>query len=239
MKKIISFAVCLLMTLALCVPALAEEYVSNLQEVVIDTYDYASPVPENTAKDDSWFADAVFVGDSRMVGLVQYAEIPCAANFSRESINIAEMFTKECITTAAGTTTIADALEGGSYGKCYIMTGVNELGWQNFDTFIKYYGDFIDHIKGIHPETKIYVMSILPVGAKATATQDYFNNDRVNTVNSMLQQMCTDKGVYFVNVFESVVVNGGLPDDAAPDGVHLNGSYCNMVKQYLLSHTVD
>ncbi len=37
-------------------------------------YDYSLPVPATEAKDSSWFKDAAFVGDSRMEGIMNYAD---------------------------------------------------------------------------------------------------------------------------------------------------------------------
>ena len=94
-------------------------------------------------------------------------------------------------------------------------------------------------LRETHPEAQIYIISILPVGAKATASQEMLNNDRVQMFNERIQGMCSEKQVYFVNGFEALAVNGSLPDDASPDGVHMQPSYCHKLTDYLLTHTVS
>ncbi len=207
---------------------------------IAPSYDYSKPVPEAEAKDSSWFKDAAFVGDSRMEGIMSYADFEYASNFSHVGLNVADVFTKPYIETESGTVTVADALHNDlKYGKVYVMLGINELGWYNLDKFIEYYGNIVDLLRETHPEADIYIISILPVGAKAAKSSDMLNNDRVQMFNERIQGMCTEKQVYFVNGFEALAVSGSLPDDASPDGIHMQPSYCHKLTDYLLTHTVS
>ena len=204
------------------------------------SYDYSKPVPQAGAKDNSWFRDAAFVGDSRMEGVMNYADFEYASNFSHVGLNVADVFTKPYIETESGSVTVADALHNDlKYGKVYVMLGINELGWYNLDKFVEYYGNIVDLLRETHPEAEIYIISILPVGAKAAKSSDMLNNDRVRMFNERIQGMCADKQVYFVNGFEALASNGSLPDDASPDGIHMQPSYCHKLTDYLLTHTVS
>ena len=120
-------------------------------------YDYSQPVPASEAKDNSWFKDAAFVGDSRMEGIMNYADFEHSSNFSHVGLNVADVFTKPYIETESGTVTVADALHNDlKYGKVYVMLGINELGWYNLDKFIEYYGNIVDRLRETHPEAQIY-----------------------------------------------------------------------------------
>lgn len=217
---------------------LAEEFYAA-QEASVPEYDYSKPVPASEPKGEDWFRDAAFIGDSRMKGIMNYAKFEYAADFSHVGLTVADVFTKSYIETASGTVTVSEALQGGTYGKIYMMTGLNELGWYDTDKFIEYYGDMVDLAKQTHPEAQIYVIGIMPVGAKATAEQAHLTNDRVQMFNGLILGMCEAKQVYFVDGFEAVASNGSLPDDASPDGVHMEPGYCKMLTDYLLSHTVE
>ena len=217
---------------------LAEEFYAA-QEASVPEYDYSKPVPASEPKGEDWFRDAAFIGDSRMKGIMNFAKFEYAADFSHVGLTVADVFTKSYIETASGTVTVSEALQGGTYGKIYMMTGLNELGWYDTDKFIEYYGDLVDHAKQTHPEAQIYVIGIMPVGAKATAEQAHLTNDRVQMFNGLILGMCEAKQVYFVDGFEAVASNGSLPDDASPDGVHMEPGYCKMLTDYLLSHTVE
>ena len=217
---------------------LAEEFYAA-QEASVPEYDYSKPVPASEPKGEDWFSDAAFIGDSRMKGIMNFAKFEYAADFSHVGLTVADVFTKPYIETASGTVTVSEALQGGTYGKIYMMTGLNELGWYDTDKFIEYYGDMVDLAKQTHPEAQIYVIGIMPVGAKATAEQAHLTNDRVQMFNGLILGMCEAKQVYFVDGFEAVASNGSLPDDASPDGVHMEPGYCKMLTDYLLSHTVE
>lgn len=217
---------------------LAEEFYAA-QEASVPEYDYSKPVPASEPKGEDWFRDAAFIGDSRMKGIMNFAKFEYAADFSHVGLTVADVFTKPYIETASGTVTVSEALQGGTYGKIYMMTGLNELGWYDTDKFIEYYGDMVDLAKQTHPEAQIYVIGIMPVGAKATAEQAHLTNDRVQMFNGLILGMCEAKQVYFVDGFEAVASNGSLPDDASPDGVHMEPGYCKMLTDYLLSHTVE
>ncbi len=203
-------------------------------------YDYSRPVPESEAKDSSWFKDAAFVGDSRMEGIMNYASFEHSSVYTHVGLNVADVFTKPYIETSSGTVTVAEALDNDeSYGKVYVMLGINELGWYNLDKFIEYYGKIVDLLRETHPEAQIYVISILPVGQKAAESSSMLTNERVVMFNERILAMCTEKQVYYVNGFEALAENGTLPDDASPDGVHMQPSYCRKLTDYLLTHTVS
>ena len=220
--------------------ALAGEYYATRQaEAAAPKYDYSKPVPASAPKDEDWFRDAAFIGDSRMKGIMNFAKFEYAADFSHVGLTVADVFTKPYIETPSGSVTVSEALQGGTYGKIYMMTGLNELGWYDTDKFIEYYGNMVDHAKQTHPEAQIYVIGIMPVGAKATAEQAHLTNDRVQMFNGLILSMCEAKQVYFVDGFEAVASDGRLPDDASPDGVHMEPGYCKMLTDYLLSHTVE
>lgn len=220
--------------------ALAGEYYAAREaEAAVPEYDYSKPVPASAPKSEDWFRDAAFIGDSRMKGIMNFAKFEYAADFSHVGLTVADVFTKPYIETESGSVTVSEALQGGTYGKIYMMTGLNELGWYDTDKFIEYYGDLVDHAKQTHPEAQIYVIGIMPVGAKATAEQAHLTNDRVQMFNGLILGMCEAKQVYFVDGFEAVASNGSLPDDASPDGVHMEPGYCKMLTDYLLSHTVE
>lgn len=214
--------------------------VSTPEPTPAKTYDYSQPVPESEAKSNDWFADAAFVGDSRMKGILNYAKFDYAADFSYVGLNVADVFTKTYVQTDSGSITVSDALANDAqYGKVYVMLGINELGWYDIDKFVDYYGRIVDRIRETHPEAQIYIISILPVGTAATASQSHLNNDRVQTFNERILGMCQQKQVYYINGFEALAQDGVLPDDASPDGVHMEPKYCHMLTDYLLTHTVE
>lgn len=229
-----------LLTDAESVATLSADYYEAAAESATANYDYSKAVAESEPKGEDWFKDAAFIGDSRMAGVMLYSSFECGADFSHVGLTVSDVFTKPYIETDNGTLTVSDALVGGKYSKVYIMTGLNELGWTNYDRFVQCYGDLVDRVKETHPEAQIYVIGILPVGAAATAEKDYLNNERVQMFNDYILGMCKDKNVFYVDGYAAVADSAGnLPDDAAPDGVHMEPKYCKLLTDYLLCHTVE
>ncbi len=211
--------------------------------VVIPTYDLSGAVPESAAVDNAYFEDAVFIGNSLIVGLQRSAPLK-ARYFASIGLNVSQVFTKPLIPMKSGNTfTVSEALATVEFSKVYLMFGINELGWGSITSFINYYAQIIDRIREVNPETIIYVQSILPINeekwAKSRDYQSCINNVAVATFNQKILDMCVQKQVAFVNVAEVLTdETGNLFSDATGDGIHIGGIYSTRWVDYLKTHTV-
>lgn len=195
-------------------------------------------VPESEAVDDSYFADAVFVGDSRTEGLKMYSELDSSQFFSSVGMDVDKVFTDQVVSLNGQLLTVAQALEQASYSKVYIMLGMNELGWVYESVFADNYARIIDTIRESHPDATIYVQSILPVSQWKDGSNDIYTNANVVRLQKALVAMCEEKGVNYVNVAEGIQDEQGyLPSEATQDGVHLTPEYCQRWMDYLKTHT--
>lgn len=207
------------------------------------SYDYTKPVPENEAVDAGWFSDAMFIGDSRMKSVMDFATMngwfSYGADLSAVSLTVNKIYTAT-IKYNGVDMTIADAIRaGGSFSKCYIMLGVNELGWSSISAFIDGYSALIDLVREAHPEAQIYVIGIMPLGDKALRSGSWLTNDNVKLFNSRILEMCAQKQVYYIDDFDLLAPDGKLAPDAAVDGIHVQPEYSKMLVGYLLTHTVS
>ena len=195
-------------------------------------------VPESEAVDDSYFADAVFVGDSRTEGLKMYSGLDSSQFFSSVGMDVDKVFTDQVVSLNGQLLTVAQALEQASYSKVYIMLGMNELGWVYESVFADNYARIIDTIRESHPDATIYVQSILPVSQWKDGSNDIYTNANVVRLQKALVAMCEEKGVNYVNVAEGIQDEQGyLPSEATQDGVHLTPEYCQRWMDYLKTHT--
>ena len=138
-----------------------------------------------------------------------------------------------------GKITIPDAMKNQTFKKVYIMLGVNELGWASENTFIARYGSLLDGIREAVPDAVIYVQSILPV-SKEKSDSSVYTNSRIQLYNSLIVQMCEEKGAVYLNVAEAVQdESGALPAEATVDGIHLKRPYYEKWKDYIMTHTVS
>ncbi len=188
-------------------------------------------------EDDSFFQDAVFIGDSRTEGLGNSGLLSGATFYAYKGLMVDTVFTKPVISDGGQKLTVVDALKKHRFGKVYIMLGVNELGWANENAFINGYSKLVDAIQEIEPDTQIYVQSILPV-SKEKSSKGVYTNERIRLYNRLLKELCEEKSVQYLDVYQAVVdSSGNLPADAAADGVHLKMAYCRKWAEYLRTHT--
>ena len=202
-------------------------------------YDFSPSVPESAEVDDSYFDDAVFIGNSRTEGFKLYAGLSNAEYYTAIGLMVDTIFTKPYATVNGEKTTIMEALKTTDFSKVYIMLGMNELGWVYGSVYQEYYGRIIDGIREINPDAVIYIQSILPVSAEKSEKDDIYNNERINEFNALLRELAEEKEVYYVDVAEAVADEDGcLPEGASFDGVHLTPDYCGKWRDYLKTHTV-
>ena len=204
-------------------------------------YDYSGAVPAGAIVDNSYFDDAVFIGDSRTQGFILYNGLSNATAYMDKGLKVDTAFTKADIDVNGVKMSAMDALaQNTTFQKVYVMLGINELGWAYSDIFIEKYGELVDKIKEIKPDAKIYIQSILPVSEKKSNSDKIYNMTKINEYNSLIQKMAEEKKVYYLNVAEAVADdNGYLPEEATTDGVHLNKEYCAKWLDYLKSHTAE
>lgn len=202
-------------------------------------YDYTASVPAGAAVDNSYFDDAVFIGDSRTQGFIIYNGLSNATAYMDKGLKVDTAFTKADIEVNGVKMSAMDALaQNKTFKRVYVMLGVNELGWAYSDIFIEKYGELVDKSKEIKPDAEIYIQSILPVSEKKSSSDKIYNMTKINEYNSLIKKMAEDKKVYYLNVAEAVADSSGyLPAEASTDGVHLNKEYCGKWLDYLKNHT--
>lgn len=194
--------------------------------------------PPASTVDADWFADAVFIGDSRTEGLMLYTGLEADA-LANKGMTVSTALTADLVQLENGEMgTVIEGLAQKTYGKVYIMLGVNELGWQYSSIFKDRYSDVIDAIKEAEPQATIYVQSILPVTKERSDSHEYQTKAKVDEYNRLIQEMCAEKGVTYLKVEDAVMTEDGYmtPEYAANDGVHLNSDGCLKWLEYLKEH---
>lgn len=206
--------------------------------------DWSQPVPESEAvAQEDWFADAVFIGDSRTDGLHIFSDITAEAVFLEHTgITVYEILDgKKVIRQEGEKLPILDVLAQKQYGKVYVMLGVNELGYKAPQDFAEHYGKLIDAIRESQEDARIYVQSIIPVNTADCKSYDqpyYVTNEGVVAYNEALVAMAQEKKVFFLNIAEVMEdEDGELKSDLSADGVHFKKSGYLLWLDYLTTHT--
>ncbi len=198
-----------------------------------------APVPESEAVEDTYFKDAVFLGDSRTEGFSLYSGLEAGAYLYGVGATVESVFSKNVWETSGGKVPLLDALAETGCGKVYLMLGINELGWSKWETFYNQYGKVIDRIREDLPDAEIILQSILPVSAKQDAKGSYVNNQRIGVYNEVIRTLAEEKDCALVDVAEALTGEDGcLPADLNFDGIHLNPAGCRLWLEYLRTHSV-
>lgn len=197
----------------------------------------APEVVSFTAVDETYFDDALFIGDSRTNGLEIYCPPSSGADFyCGTSMTIFGVL--DSSETVNGVSGLRNVLQAKQYGKVYIMFGINECGYDT-DYFISAFQDVVDTIRSYQPDAIIYVQSILYVTQAKEQAMSVFSSDNLKEKNAELAKMDNGKDIFYLEVNDAL--NDGtdhLPAEYTGDGVHLKASYYHLWKDYLLEHAI-
>ncbi|WP_026521139.1 GDSL-type esterase/lipase family protein [Butyrivibrio sp. VCB2001] len=196
---------------------------------------------EFTEVDDDYFTDAVFIGDSRTVGLSEYCEpLDTRATFyAKVSLTIYDVFKKEYIKTDDGKMGLEQALTENQYGKVYIMLGLNEIGTGDNEYFKNAYAEVINKIRELQPDAIIYIQGIMHVTAAKSNVDKNFNNEKINSRNASLAELADNKTIFFIDMNESVDDGeGNLDSTLSSDDVHLKASSYERWHEFLLHNAI-
>ena len=190
--------------------------------------------------DDSYFSDAVFIGDSRMEGFRNASGITQGTFLTGVGLSINDM-DKQIISTSDGTISVYQGLSGRQYSKIYLMLGTNELGFYPWEDFGPKFESVIKQFHQLQPGAVIYVCSVIYVEeSKIAAGFEYDNNENVQTINKYILSTCEDLWYsYYINLNE--IFSDGYHEliaGASADGIHLEPEYTEQMLDYLKSHYI-
>lgn len=205
----------------------------------------SSRLPGETAYmtvEDDYFADAVFIGDSRTVGMFEYAGLEeTAAFYASTGLTVYKLFDSEIVDVPGERKKISveEALQQNVFAKIYLMIGINEMGTGTVDSFIEKYQEVVDHLLELQPDAIIYLQGIIRVTTERSGQGDYINNEGIDARNERIAQMADNERVFYLDVNPLICdETGGMIPDYTFDGVHLKAKYIDIWKDFLKSHAI-
>lgn len=218
------------------------ENVERLESETIEipqTEEVEDIVYEFVKSDVSYFEDALFIGDSRMIGIKEYGIFEGATFFALEGMSIHSLWKKEISVGDLGEITLEELLNMQQFGKVYMMLGYNELGYdQTYSA--KRYKEALDRIQELEPEAIIYICSNLHVAEALSSTSDRYNNANINDYNEKLKAFADQKTFFYIEVntpFDDE--NGNLPEEYTEDKVHLYAKYYKQWCEWFCENTIQ
>lgn len=192
-----------------------------------------------TKVDESYFQDALFIGDSRTAGIELYAGFQNATFYAATSMNVFDFDTRK-INVDGTKMTVKDALTLHQFQKIYIMLGINDVGVNTIDTFFHSYSDMVKEIMRLQPDAIIFLQGNLHVTEKKSAADSIINNENIEARNQRIASLADNKRIFYIDVNESSLCdeNGNLLEQYTWDQVHLEAKYYPIWKQFIMEHGI-
>lgn len=207
------------------------------------SFDFSKPVDQSQSVDNTYFSDAAIIGDSRAVSLINYTSLSNVKNYAYRSATTSKILESTDLISGKNITVMQDmAANKDKYKKVYIMLGLNEISWPNYNTSKAKYHTMIDQIRASQADVQIYLQAVMPIGKYAETHHSYLRMAKIQKYNEMLKTVAADKKVYYVDPSSVVIGTDGFALDEAvskADGYHFQKPYCIKWLDFLKAHTVQ
>ncbi len=125
-----------------------------------------------------------------------------------------------------------DAVASRNYGKVVFLCGINDIG-RNISNaeIVGNYRNMIDILRKANPQVEIYIISVLPT------TPAFYTDaqDKIVGLNTVLEVMCGQKEVTFIDCHSAFVGQDGY----CKDGLTFDGLHPNLAGYALIADIVN
>ncbi len=194
--------------------------------------------------DATYFSDALFIGDSRTVGLCEYGSLKGNAAFlAKESVNVYNVLDQELRYTDHDGETwdayVEEILSENKYGKVYVALGVNELGIGTTYMYYEKYREIISMIREYQPDALIYIQGIMHVSYDKSSTDSCRNNTVIVQRNMAISTLANGRDIFYIDMNPYVCdEDGDLYEDMSGDGIHLKASAYEYWDRFLMENAI-
>lgn len=194
--------------------------------------------PELT--DSQYLDNSLFIGDSRVVGIMLYGGIDEMDFFCSEGLTIYELWDQQLKVNGKGSSMLLkEAIKTGGYDRIYLEIGINEMGQGTIDDFMTAYAGTAAKIREYAPDADIVLCSIMNVTAERDRTDKVFNNRRAGNRNKRIKSLCEENGYHYLDINEYVCgEDGNLKGEYSEDSCHLKGKYDGLWEKCILENRI-
>ena len=190
------------------------------------------------AVEDSYFDDALFIGDSRTVGLSQYGRLGQADYFADVGLTVFNLWDKALSDTNFERQTLETLLSGRTYGKIYLMLGINELGYP-MDSLLSQYQSTMSAIRKLQPQADLLLCANLHVTRTASAGTSWLTMENLCRLDAEIEAMADGEHSFYLDVNPVFCdAEGYLQDDMTGDGVHPYAAGYTLWADWLREHGI-
>ena len=183
--------------------------------------------------DESYFTDALFIGDARVDGLRLYAPFDGADYFCSTEMTLTDCMEVKIEVEGRGETTLPQLLSHRRYGKIYISLGINEMGY-DLDYLVNQFDTVYEALREAEPDAIIYIMANLHVTKSYADAEAIFQSDRVDDLNRRFAEYADGLHSYYINeneIFDDA--EGYLVSSYTEDETLLSGKYYKLWADFI------
>lgn len=231
------FVICFLAAIPFGIKAVREKHAATPAPVAAEQTSAVTPAPELTPTpeanptkeftqvDASYFDDALLIGDSRTVGLQEYGTLSNACWFANVGMSVYSVQSAQIAVTGLGTVSLETLMTQKTFGKVYLMLGVNELGY-DFGTTVAKYQELVEKIRAWQPDAVLFIEANLHLAQQRSATDSIVNNKNIDRFNAEIAKLADQRTVFYIDINELFDdENGNLRSDYTSDSTHIYAKY--------------
>lgn len=244
---IIAFVIIIVLIALICVSLQGKKTADNgddtqaSQAPVESTEPSPEPTPtplQFTTAPEGYFDDALFIGDSRMVGIDMMQTIDGATFFTTVGLSLTGAMSTSADVDGVGTTTLPALLQSRQFGKIYVMLGINDIGG-SIDALKQTYSSLVEKLRAAQPDAIIYIMSNLHVSATQDSRGTAVNNTNLNALNDYTKTLADGETVFYLECNELFDdANGTLNSEITSDGIHPDGSAYRKWGEWIMQNAI-
>lgn len=209
-----------------------QEEITSVEETIEED------TPQIYTADISYFDDALFIGDSRTVGLYEYGGLGNAEVFADSGMSIYKVFNEEFALRSGETVTLNDALSSKDFGKIYIMLGINELGY-DFEQTVERFSEAVDTILTAQPQAYIFIQANLHITKEKSEKSEYFTNSNIDRYNEAISKLADNEQIFYLDVNPLYDDEQGcLSKEFTADHAHIKGKHYTEWVDFILQNAV-
>ena len=194
--------------------------------------------PQVYKADISYLDDALFIGDSRTVGLYEYGGLGNAEVFADTGMSIYKVFDEEFVLRNGETVTLETALSTKNFGKIYIMLGINELGY-DFEQTVERFSKAVDTIRSYQPQAYIFIQANLHITKEKSEESEYFTNSNIDRYNEAISKLADNEQIFYLDVNPLYDDEDGcLSKEFTADHAHIKGKHYIEWVDFILQNAV-
>ena len=186
------------------------------------------PGAEDKLLDESWFDDAMFLGDSLTGSLniynLRFGGLGDALVFHVNGLSCHHIVEEDMLLNFKGRDCrVEDAVALSGCGKLFLMLAMNDVGTHPIEQLHDDWAIMLGRIRERCPDVRVYVQSGTPLHLDI----NYFTRENMAAYNRMLREVCGETGCVYVDITPGLADEDGfLKDEYRLDDLHLNPEGC-------------